>query len=50
MEYGSLVYTIIIYLMLWIRFKKELVILRLHKEILTFARDFFSYHSLQGLL
>ena len=27
MEYGSFIYTIITYLMLWLRFKKELVML-----------------------
>ena len=46
MEYGPFIYTIIMYLMLWIRFRKELVILR--KELITFARDFFSYLSLQA--
>ena len=41
-EYGPFIYTIIMYLMLWITFKKELVILRLRKELITFALDVFS--------
>ena len=41
-EYGPFIYIIIMYLMLWITFKKEHVILRLRKELITFARDVFS--------
>ena len=48
MEYGPFIYTIIMYLMFWIRFRKESVILRLRKELNTFARDLCSYNSLQG--
>ena len=45
MKYGPFIYTI--YLMSWIRFKKELVTLRLCSEkLLTFVRDFPSYRSL----
>ena len=47
MEYGLFIYTIITYLMLWIRFWKELVMLRLREELPTFARDFHSNRSLQ---
>ena len=50
MEHGQFMYTIIMYLMLRITFRKELVILRLRKELITFARDFFSYYCLQAQL
>ena len=43
MEFG----TIIFFLILCLRFREELLILSLRYELLTFARDFFSYHSLQ---
>ena len=41
------IYTIIIYMMLWIRFRKELVTLRLREVLYTFVRDFYIYRSLQ---
>ena len=46
-EYGPFIYTIITYLIFWIRFRKDPVILRLRKELITFPRCFFSYYSLQ---
>ena len=47
MEYGSFICTIIFYLLLCIRLRTELVMLSLRWELLTFARDFFSYRSFQ---
>ena len=47
MEYGTFICTIIFYLTLCVRFRKELLMLSLLQELLTFARDFFSYRSLQ---
>ena len=45
MEYGSFICTITFYLILCIRFRKELLMLSLRQELLTLARDFFSYGS-----
>ena len=45
MAYGSFICTIIFYLILCIRFRKELLMLSLRQELLTLARDFFSYGS-----
>ena len=47
MEYGPFISMIIFYLILCIRFRKEFLMLGLCYELLTFARDFFSYGSLQ---
>ena len=47
MEYGPFICTIIFYLILCIRFKKELLMLGLRQELPTFARDFLSYRILQ---
>ena len=48
MEYRPFIYTTIIYLMLCIKFRKELVISSLRLELYTFARDFLSYRSLKA--
>ena len=40
-------HAVITYLMFWIRFRKELVMLRLRSELLTFARNFQSYRRFQ---
>ena len=50
MEYGPFICTIICYLIICIRFRKELPMLSLPSELLTFARDSFSYRSLQEQL
>ena len=48
MEYAPFACTIISYMILCVRFRKELLMLRLHQELLTFALDFFCYRSLHG--
>ena len=40
MEYGQLIVTIIFYLILYIRFRKELFMLSFPKELLTFSWTF----------
>ena len=50
MEYEPFTCIIIFYLTLSIRFRKEFLMLSLREELLTFARDFFSYRSLQTQL
>ena len=47
MEHVLFICAIIFYLILCIRLRKELLMLSLGLELLTFARDFFSYRSLQ---
>ena len=46
-EYEPFISIVIFYPILCIRFKKELLMLRLREELLTFARDFFSYRIFQ---
>ena len=46
MKYEPFICTIIFYLILCTRFKKVLLMLLLREELLTFARDCFSYRSL----
>ena len=47
MEYESFIFicTIIFYPILCIRFSKELLMLSLRSELVTFAYDFLSYRS-----
>ena len=47
MEYERFTYIIIFCLTLSIRFRKEFLMLSSHEELLSFARNFFSYRSLQ---
>ena len=42
-EYGPLICKIIFYVILYIRFRKEFLMLSLREELNTIARDFFSF-------
>ena len=45
MEYEPFIYTIIFYLILCTKFRKEFLMLSLPEELLIFARNVFSYGS-----
>ena len=47
MKYGPLICTIVLYLILCIRFKKDILMLSLRWELPIFVRDLFSYCTLQ---